>query len=173
MRASARLLAVALGAAACTSPADIAAPQAGEPSAEILPWHGLQAFAVRAQAERCERASDASQWRRLRQEVDPVALPADGVDFASADCILVVLDPAMGRRRLHVEVATEEGVDVVVLSAVSPSATSEPAWTDGQGCSVAARLVVPRRSRQLAVVLRLDSAHDGQGERTLAVFSPP
>ena len=150
MKSRARILWWTLLPCACAAP-----PGPAVALGELVPWVELQAFAVKAQAGRCERVGTARAWARLRDEVD-----------AAADCVLVVLDSALGPRRFVAEVATEEGVDVLILSALAVPPPNLP------GVSMAALLRLPRRCRQLAVVLRLGSAHEGQGERTLAVFPP-
>ncbi len=161
MKSRARILWWTLLPCACAAP-----PGPAVALGELVPWVELQAFAVKAQAGRCERVGTARAWARLRDEVDAAALPQASGDFAAADCVLVVLDSALGPRRFVAEVATEEGVDVLILSALAVPPPNLP------GVSMAALLRLPRRGRQLAVVLRLGSAHEGQGERTLAVFPP-
>ncbi|MBK8099985.1 MAG: hypothetical protein IPK26_23015 [Planctomycetes bacterium] len=121
---------------------------------------------TRCNAAACERITDAAGWGRLRAEAaDAMTLPDDWCDFRRDCVLLVAFGPGSGRATTHPTVATEEGVDVITLTCD----LAAPA-DDRQSPGVA--LVVPRRDRSTAVVLRRLCGHVPVDETTLRVFEP-
>ena len=103
-------------------------------------------------------AASVREWRELRESVGGLdAFRAPAGDFLAERLIAVPL--TRGIALSHVEVSSEEGVDVVTVDVapVAQAATAERA----------ALLFVARRPCQLAVVLRDDVRG---AEQTLAVY---
>ena len=107
----------------------------------------------------CFYVGDAVDLRELRRRLGGDLLAAGVADHG--DVIIVVVRPA-GERLSRIEVATEEGVDVLTLSARA----TEPAA--GQPPSVWL-LRLQHRPHQLAVVVR---SATGRGEQTVGIFDP-
>lgn len=122
---------------------------------------------TRTQAASCERITDTAGWRRLRAELPDGAknLPDDWCDFGRSCVLLVAFGPGSGRSAARPTVATEEGVDVITL-------TCELAAPTHDRRSPGMALVVPRRDRSTAVVLRRLRGHVPVDETTLRVFEP-
>ena len=115
---------------------------------------------------RCERATTAGEWRTLRQGCGAAlaGLPDDWCVFATDWALLVAVAGAEGGS-LAIDVRSEEGVDVLVLTPTAGVANSRAAGDLG------VLLKLPRRRAQTAVVLREPSdGPAGFRERTLAVF---
>ncbi len=113
----------------------------------------------------CERATTRAEWRALRDQFGGgvAALPDDWCNFTRDTVIAVATAAVPVRSGLGVEVATEEGVDVLTLTSGSASG--------GEVRGGAIVLKVPRRRAQLAVVLRRGGVDEGAAETTLRVFA--
>lgn len=114
----------------------------------------------------CERITDLAGWRRLQADLLPPGhrLPEDWCDFGR-DCVLfLAFGPGGGNPAARPMVTTEEGVDVITLTRNVVARTGDR--------SPGLLLVVPRRDRALAIVLRRCRDHTPIDETTLRVFEP-
>ncbi|MGE3173467.1 MAG: hypothetical protein AB7O97_12650 [Planctomycetota bacterium] len=116
---------------------------------------------------RCLRATTPNELRGLRADL---GLVDDAVFAGRLDThvFVAVRIPAGHLPRPRLSVATEEGVDVLTVTPALELAAADAA-------AVPARvllLTLPRRSRQLTVVLRRPGP-GGDTETVLATFAPP
>lgn len=119
-------------------------------------------------AVRCERATTPEEWRLLRASLGDAGkgLPDDYADFRHTAVILVAPGRARTFPGFQLSVGTEEGVDVVTVRQAFPSGRLLPERAP------ALLLTLPRRPRQLAVVLGDNWAAAGKAT-TIATFDPP
>ncbi len=141
-------------------------PARGE-TIKILALHDL-AGGGGGDAPRCRRATTAAEWRELQAEVGESAKAVDlsALDFARYTVVWLAPEPARAFPGFLVRTATEEGVDVVTVDQRFPSGRALPER------SPSALLVLPRRPRQLSIVLGGGFAAP-RDERTVATFDPP
>lgn len=119
-------------------------------------------------ATACEEVATAAQWRAMRKRLGdgPLAAVEAPCDFTHERLVVVWLRAGGIAPPVHTTVATEEGVDVVVLA---PAITRGAATTAER--TLVHAFVAPLRQGQLAVVARLPQA--GQPvETTVAVIAP-
>lgn len=142
------------GRRAGTDPAElmpILAQWCGDGPAAGAPWSAV--------------ADDDAEWRALRARLGPVAA-CFGSDFVPppGSRVLVVVAPGgLHAAAAGVEVATEEGVDVLTFSTVAVEVLRTPAWV----------LVVPARRQQLAIVLAMPApGYAVPIESLVEVFEP-
>jgi hypothetical protein len=114
------------------------------------------------------RAADAAQLRRLYRKLGKASseIPADFVDFDTHVVVAVATGTARAFPGLRFSTATEEGVDVLQVTEWSPSGV----LVDERAPVLVLKL--PRRQRQLAVVLRRQCGPGPGSEETLAVLPP-
>ncbi|MEC7584746.1 MAG: hypothetical protein VYE77_10545 [Planctomycetota bacterium] len=115
-----------------------------------------------------ERATTAEEWRKLRDAIGPRAadVPPDFVDFADHCVVAVAPGKADSFPNLGVRPATEEGVDVLTITEVRPS---------GRYIRPHAPVVLlklPRRERQLTIVIRRVTGPGPGGEDSVRTFPP-
>lgn len=115
----------------------------------------------------CERITDVPAWRRLQADLGQAneRLPEDWCDFGR-DCVLfVAFGNGSDKASVRPSVSTEEGIDVITLTCRLAAPTNERPRTG-------VLLLVPRRNRSTAVVLRRFRNHAPIDETTLRVFDP-
>ena len=166
MHGSLFVAALALAVVGCAG----AAPD--QPGSELLRIEHQNAWLVTMRDAACHCAVDSVEWRRCRAALGSAAaeLPPVPCNFATHKAVVVVAAASQDRRPFRATVATEEGVDVLLV---------EPLRDEYYGPQHMARgfrsrmllVVVPHRPHPLAVVLR-SSLGQRAGEQTLAVFAP-
>ena len=115
-----------------------------------------------------ERATTAEEWRKLRDLIGPKAadVPPDFVDFAEHCVVAVAPGKADSFPRMPLAPATEEGVDVLTVTEVRPSGRHiEPH-------SPVVLLKLPRRERQLTIVIRRVAGPSPGSEDSVRTFPP-
>lgn len=152
------------GTAHCTVPPPDN-PARGE-TIKVLALHDLAGGG--GEAPKCRRATSAAEWRELQVAIGESATAVDlaGLDFARYTVVWLAPEPARAFPGFHVRTATEEGVDVVTVTQSFPSGRELPQR------SPSTLLVLPRRPRQLSIVLGGGFASP-RDERTVATFDPP
>lgn len=115
----------------------------------------------------CERIHDAEGWQLLRQRLSPGGdwPDADWCDLATSIVVAVGTGTTKAGPGFAVDVATEEGVDVIVL-------TQRLRDDDGMPRSPVILLAVPHRAHALSIVLRRTRGDEPFDETTLRVFEP-
>lgn len=137
---------------------------------EALAITSFRTFALQAWLPQCTLARDATEWARARNALGIVGRPLPEQPCAFGDCVavLTVLPMGLELARLQASTSTEEGVDVLTITRTFDESPL-PEVVGRAYLAQTAVVVLPRRPRQLAVVMKTTRGATLE-ESTLAVF---